>query len=289
MEKVGYHVQEIVKGIWAIDEFSMDYIYVIEGEDRAVLLDTGTGTWDLRSVVEKLTTKPYDVVITHAHMDHVGGIGQFHTVNIHSADISCFELPERTNPVSLYKREQYCERAIAAYGLEQLPFDPQNLKPVDLSQITLVPFEDGKVFDLGGRTLEAILVPGHSKGSCCFLDKVDRILFTGDNWGRTLILPLGGTDQERIAPWLKAAEALEKRSDEFDLICAGHFCPLERSYFHDMLNGARKILDGTLKPEIWEADELLGPMYHYGNVYFTIDPENLRTRDFRRIRDVRHY
>ena len=87
--------------------------------------------------------------------------------------------------MSLYKREQYCERAIAAYGLEQLPFDPQNLKPVDLSQITLVPFEDGKVFDLGGRTLEAILVPGHSKGSCCFLDKVDRILFTGDNWGRT--------------------------------------------------------------------------------------------------------
>lgn len=289
MDKVGYHVQELRPGIWVIDEFSMDYIYVIEGRDQAVLLDTGTGTWDLRSEVERLVRKPYDVVITHAHMDHAGGIGQFETVHVHREDLPCFELPEEVNPVSVYKRHQYCDRALAAYGRDLLPFNPERLMPVDMSRITLVPYEDHTVFDLGGRTLESIQVPGHTRGSCCFLDKEDRILFTGDNFGKTLILPGPGTDRERISGWLAAAEELERRSGEFDLICSGHFCPLERSWFLDMLEGARRILDGTLHTGIWEADELLGPMYHYGSVYFTMDPENIRTRDFFRIRDVRHY
>lgn len=286
--KATYNVRKLSDGVWVIDEFSMDYLYILEGQNQAVVLDTGAGVWDLKSLVENLVKKPYIVIATHAHMDHVGGIGQFQELRIHSKDIPCFQFPEEMNPVSIYKRKQICERAVAAYG-DELPFNPEHLAPVDLSKIELLPFEDGQVFDLGGRSLEVIHVPGHSAGSCCFLDKEDRILFAGDNFGRALILPTGGTDLERIHAWLLNAKKIEARSDEFDLICAGHYCPLERSWFTDMFTCARKALAGQLLPTICEADEITGPMYHWGHAHISIDPQNIFTRDFRRIQNIRRY
>ncbi len=289
MKKISYNITCLREGIWAIDDFSMDFIYVVEGTDRAFVIDTGAGVHDLRSVVESLVSKPYEVLITHGHMDHVGGIGQFPRVYIHEDDISCFQNPEHTNPVSQYKRRQICDWAIHAYGLESLPFDPEHLPPVDLKRISFSVFVDHDIFDLGGRTLEVIHMPGHSKGSCCFLDREDRILFCGDNFGRTLILPAGGTDKERVAGWLKGATMVAERKSEFDLICAGHFCPLPLSWMNDMLCLAKGILTDDIHAEIAEVDELLGPLYHYGQVFFTLDPDNIKTRDYFRIKNPRRY
>ena len=289
MEKVDYNVQEITNGIWAVDEFSMEYLYIIQGTKRSVLLDVGTGTWDLKSLVESFITTPYSVVATHAHMDHVGGIGQFDTLHIHRADIPCFSLPEETNPVGLYKRRLYCRLAIAAYGEERLPFHPQDLLPVDMTKINLVPYEDGAVFDLGNRSLEAIHVPGHTNGSCCFLDKEDRILFAGDNFGETLLLPRGKTDKEFVEIWLAGAQKIKAREDEFDTICAGHSCPLDRQYFDDMLIAAQKLLSGEINEEVYQVQEMLGPMYHYGKAYISMAPENMQTRDYSRIQNPRRY
>ena len=280
---------QIADGIWAIDEFSMAYLYVIEGTEQAVVLDAGTGVSDLKAVVEKLVQKPYIVVATHGHMDHVGGIAQFGSVYIHRADVPCFSLPEETNPVGLFKRRKFCDRAIVAYGQDALPFSPETIQPVDMSKIQVKTYEDGDVFQLGGRTLEAIHVPAHSYGSCCFLDKEDRILFAGDNFGEALLLPLGGSDRERAEWWLSGAEKVLARENEFDAIYAGHFCPLDRDLFYDMFTLAKKIIAGEAEPQICQLDEMLGPMYHYGKAYFSMDPANIQTRDYSRIKAPRHY
>lgn len=289
MEKIDYHVQEIAKGIWAIDEFSMEYLYVIQGAEHAVLLDTGTGTCDLKSVVDRLVSTPYSVVATHAHMDHVGGVGQFDTLHIHRDDIPCFSLPEEVNPVGLYKRRLYCRLAIAAYGEEQLPFRVEELQPVDMSKINLIPYEDGAVFDLGGRSLEAIHMPGHTNGSCCFLDKEDRILFAGDNFGEALLLPRGNTDSEYVRLWLSGAEKIKARENEFDMICAGHFCPLDKQYFDDMITTAKKLIAGEISETVCQVLEMLGPMYCWGKTCISMDPENIRTRDYSRLKNPRRY
>ena len=73
-EKIPYY--EFSKGIFEIDEFDCASIFVIVGEERALVLDTGTGIGDLRRVIEnRITAKPYDVVLTHNHVDHAGGAG----------------------------------------------------------------------------------------------------------------------------------------------------------------------------------------------------------------------
>ena len=75
-EKIPYY--EFSEGIFEIDEFDCASIFVIVGEERALVLDTGTGIGDLRRVIEnRITAKPYDVVLTHNHVDHAGGAGFF--------------------------------------------------------------------------------------------------------------------------------------------------------------------------------------------------------------------
>ena len=57
-----------------------EYMYLLEGDEKALLLDTGYGTGTLRAFVENLTDKPVIVANTHYHPDHAGGNGEFEKV-----------------------------------------------------------------------------------------------------------------------------------------------------------------------------------------------------------------
>jgi glyoxylase-like metal-dependent hydrolase (beta-lactamase superfamily II) len=52
-------------------------IYVIEGTERALLIDAATNIKDLDKIVIKITNKPVTLVATHAHPDHVGSAQYF--------------------------------------------------------------------------------------------------------------------------------------------------------------------------------------------------------------------
>lgn len=61
--------------------FEGPFSYLLLGSERALLLDTGTGHADLRSVVDELVGDLELVVAhTHGHGDHIGGDDQFDTV-----------------------------------------------------------------------------------------------------------------------------------------------------------------------------------------------------------------
>ena len=52
-------------------------LYLVEGNDRAVLLDAGTNIPGLDKIVAQITSKPVTLMLTHGHGDHVGGAGPF--------------------------------------------------------------------------------------------------------------------------------------------------------------------------------------------------------------------
>jgi hydroxyacylglutathione hydrolase len=47
-------------------------LYLLEGNDKALLIDAGTKIADLDKVVASITKKPVMLVATHVHPDHVG-------------------------------------------------------------------------------------------------------------------------------------------------------------------------------------------------------------------------
>ncbi len=54
--------------------------YLIVGEKRALLFDTGMGISDIKKVTAELTKLPIVVLNSHTHDDHVGGNWQFDTI-----------------------------------------------------------------------------------------------------------------------------------------------------------------------------------------------------------------
>lgn len=52
-------------------------LYLVEGNDRAVLIDAGTNIPKLDKIAAGITSKPVTLMLTHGHGDHVGGAAPF--------------------------------------------------------------------------------------------------------------------------------------------------------------------------------------------------------------------
>ncbi len=56
--------------------------YLLLGERRALLFDTGPGIYSIRAVVQSLTKLPLIVIPSHLHFDHVGDSTEFSDVRL---------------------------------------------------------------------------------------------------------------------------------------------------------------------------------------------------------------
>lgn len=141
--------------------------YLVLGEDKAALIDTGMGIGSLKAVIEKITALPIIVINTHCHPDHAGGNYEFAPALINPTDLDVFQ-----RMATLEFRQE--DVAHMPNGAEFVPhLLPTGPEPVGV--------KDGEVIDLGGRQLHLIFTPGHTHGSLCVYEPATGILFTGDN------------------------------------------------------------------------------------------------------------
>lgn len=126
---------------------SSESMYLIEGEERAILIDAGTTIPNLDKVVAEITSKPVTLVLTHVHPDHAGAVGCFDEVWIGAGDT-----------------------------VNIAEFMPDYKGKVNF-------IADGQKFELGGRTIEAYHTPGHTPGSVTFLELGTDRGFCGDAFG----------------------------------------------------------------------------------------------------------
>ena len=141
--------------------------YLVIGNEKALMIDTGMGIGSIRKTVDSITGLPIILVNTHCHPDHAGGNAEFPPALINPAELDVFE-----KMVTLEFRQQDVSRMPG--GEEWVPLlQPTGPKPVFA--------EDGQVIDLGGRQLKLIFTPGHTHGSLCVYEEATGTLFTGDN------------------------------------------------------------------------------------------------------------
>lgn len=217
-------------GTWMITTcMGSQYMYLLEGEEYAMLIDTAYGLGDLRGLVEKLTDKPVITVNTHGHLDHVGGNGQWQKVYMHQNAL----IDQKT--------------------LEGGPCDISKLPYPDYEKCFI---EEGHVFHLGGRDIEVIDITAHSNGSLAFLDASHGLLYTGDELEAAQVLlyelvPTGNYDlRQRLLAHHANMEKLLSRSREFDHICAGHNgSPIAKDYAEDFFELSTLLLEGKIALE----------------------------------------
>lgn len=186
-------------------------LFLVEGNDKAILIDAGTNIKDLDKIVSSITKKPITLVATHVHPDHTG------------ASINCFS--------QIY---------INPGDTVLIPTYMGDYK----GQVKYL--QDGETFDLGGRQLEVVYTPGHTPGSTTFIDKNAGYGFSGDSFGTGLLL-LSVDFSTFIATCEKICALME--ADKIGYLYPGHFNEniVETSdKIKDMLSLSRDVLSGKI-------------------------------------------
>ncbi len=73
-----FTVERLDDDTYAISEYrhwEHTHCYLLLGRERALVIDTGLGVAPLAPVVGALTCLPVAAALTHAHWDHMGGLG----------------------------------------------------------------------------------------------------------------------------------------------------------------------------------------------------------------------
>lgn len=238
MENIFYTVHPIDGHTWRIADIFGDYMYLVEGGDRAALIDSGMGFSGLSQVVGSLTQKPVIVLCTHGHLDHVGANGQFERVYIHPADESLL----REHGSQAYRQDR-----IPAF-MTEIGSDAGAQVTHDLIHVrqpeTLNYLMDGQTIDLGGRSLEVIAVPGHTRGSVCFLDAAGRLLFSGDMLC-TMGIMLSFECSTTVSEFLETMAKMKARTaDQVDFVYGGHHvAPIGPEYMDKYMDCGQKLLE----------------------------------------------
>lgn len=133
--------------------FEAPFLYLIFGQDRALLIDSGAGNVRIRPVVDRLLAqwqRRHDGRRLHLVVAHSHGHGDHHAGDSEFAD-----RPE-TTVVGLKPQD-----VAAAFGVSEWP--------TKIAQ-----------FDLGGRLLDIIPTPGHEPAHIMVYDARTQLLFSGD-------------------------------------------------------------------------------------------------------------
>ncbi len=139
-------------------DFEMPFLYLIFGQDKALLWDTGSRNGDLTPTLTHVvhewlernhrTSIPLMVMHSHSHDDHTWG------------DAAVQALHDPAMPIEFIPATQADEQK--AFGIAHWPTDVGHI-------------------DLGGRVEEIVPIPGHDVVSVALYDRRTGILLTGDS------------------------------------------------------------------------------------------------------------
>jgi glyoxylase-like metal-dependent hydrolase (beta-lactamase superfamily II) len=176
---------DVAPGITAIDTFMggrerYTAAYLVRGRNPT-LVETGPTT-SVEPVSRALsalgvgTDQLANIVLTHIHLDHGGGVGglasRFPNATVHVHERGARHLADPSRLVASATRVYGEERMATLFGPVQ---------PVPEGRLRAL--TDGDAIDVGGRTLEVIDTPGHASHHVAIVDASSGVVFTGDALG----------------------------------------------------------------------------------------------------------
>ena len=174
---------QISSDTWRFEDGFVRF-FLLVGEDKAIMIDSGVNCPDALTMAQTLTDKPIMLLNTHGDGDHTSGTAMFSEIHMHELDYLGCEVNIR------------------------------------YPQTSLVQANDGDIIELGGRPLKIIHIPGHTKGSIAILDIKNRVLYAGDSVQKGHIYMFG--EKRDISSYEQSLDKLIALAAEYDCIYASH-------------------------------------------------------------------
>ncbi len=225
-------IKNIDPSTWIFDEGGVRF-FLLAGNEKALLLDSGMMTHNARELAEKLTDLPLELLNTHADPDHIGSNREFEWFYMHPAEASNY-----------YRSRGESGEFVSVW--------------------------DGDVIDLGGRPLRIIELPGHTPGSIAVLDERNRRIFTGDpvQDGRIFMFGI----QREMHAYRHSLKRLAAFADQFDEIYPCHAsCPVYPPLIMELYEAAGRVLAGEVPGRDDEAHGMPITAYDAGPAVFLCD------------------
>lgn len=174
---VKFKVEKISDHVTRIYGICTELMYLVEGNKKAALIDTGSGFGSLKNVVMGLTDKPIIVLLTHGHTDHAMGAAEFDQVYMNHQDDDVFRN---------HGKEEFRWDGLK---LSKECGDVKKEEYIPTADVeAFIPMTSGERFDLGGIHIETYSCSGHTKGSLVMLIEEERMLLLGDSCNGNVFL-----------------------------------------------------------------------------------------------------
>ena len=267
-----FRVEKLSDRITRIIAPCRELMYLVEGDDRAALLDSGCGIGFVRPLVERLTDKPLVVLLTHGHIDHAMGASEFPPEHVYISQKDAYVY--QANGTHAYRKGGLGLMGPAGKAVvPEEDFTPE--RPITAYRDLM----EGDRFDLGGISVEVYACPGHTRGTLVMLIPQARALLLGDACNsRTFLF---GEESISIEAYQESLIRLERTVDgKYDVVLSSHGDGwLFPGIMGENIALCQRILDGTADrvPYAFQgshgliADANAGPrhgniVYHPGHI-----------------------
>lgn len=134
------------------------YILADSEQKKGVIIDPGAEGERILKAVESLGIQIEKILLTHGHGDHIGAV-PFLREKLACPVLAHFDEVDMLEDASLN---------LSSNMKHQASFSPDDT------------FGHGTIISFGAHKLEVLHTPGHTKGGVCFLERKERVLFSGD-------------------------------------------------------------------------------------------------------------